>query len=424
MNHSLQRTAGPKTRQAVGIVDQAVYSAGNFALIALVASNSSSADFGAFAVVSAIFLTLQATVRGASGDALFVGFAAKPRAIQVGAGREMMAFVLGSSLVMMAIFCLVGVVLGNFTGRMFLVFGIGLPGLLVQDALRYVALSQGRSHLALSNDLLQVVVQGALTLVLWAHGSLTPLWVVTLWISGAYVASIVTSFQLATVPTVSKASARWLGVDTRLSASYALDNFIQQAGQYVSVYLLALMSSAAAAGALRAGVAAFGPATVFFLGAQTALIPYLVRLGNESASRLTRSVCALGIALGLGGACCGIALMSLPTGVGAFLFGQTWSGVTPLLAALTIAQAANGVRIAGMAGIRAMNAPKITLRGRYLTTPIAMAVPAVGAIAWGAKGAAVAMAIASPIQTVIWIHLLLTCTRATPNEGVLTSPIR
>ena len=133
------------------------------------------------------------------------------------------------------------------------------------------------------------------------------------------------------------------------------------------------------------------------MGLQTAMMPELVRTLKRSSRAMARVALGIGLALGVFGAVWGVLALLAPTSVGRFFFGDTWPLVEPLVVYFLIAQAANGLRMTPLVGLRAMGAANRTLIVRVLSILVGLVAQLVGAIIDGVYGVAVANAIAGPV---------------------------
>jgi len=98
----------------------------------------------------------------------------------------------------------------------------------------------------------------------------------------------------------------------------------------------------------------------------------------------------------------GAVALLIPNRIGVQLFGDTWAQARPLLVFFVVAQAANSFRVAPMAALRALGAANRTLVARSIVIAAGLAFQLAGAFADGARGVAIALAIVTPIQAIVW----------------------
>jgi O-antigen/teichoic acid export membrane protein len=392
---------GGRRRAGIGIVDQLLYSFGNFALTVVVAREVSAAAFGTYSLIIATYLISVAIVRGLTSETLVVRFSAADRSSWRDAARD----ATGASLVLGVVLGALMVAASFFTHGSLattgLTVGIFLPGLVLQDTLRFAALAHGRPALALVNDATQAVVQFGALAVLITSGN-TKVWqLVSAWGGAAYVAALVgaLSLRLAVRPFGVFA---WFRAHGDLAGKYALDDLASQGSQQVTVYVVAGAAGLTDAGGLRGAQTVFGPPSILNVGVQAAVTPELVRILRTSTRRLHSAVLYLGLGLAAVGAVWGVLALFIPDRFGHQLFGDTWAQAQPLLVFFVVAQTTNGFRVAPMAGLRALGAANRTLLARSFVIGVGLIFQVAGAVLDGAHGVAVAIAIVTPIQAVAW----------------------
>lgn len=390
-----------RKRVGVGIADQLLYSLTNFALTVLVARSVSAAQFGAFALVMAAYLTIVAVVRGLTSETLVVRLsAAEPGPWRRGAiagNGAAVVFGLLAGAGMVAF----GILTHGSLASTAIAVGVAMPGLMVQDYLRFAALSCGRPAVALANDTVQAVVQFGLTGVLLAMSSSSPYLFVAAWGIGAHAGALVGLVALR-LPIRPDRVMSWLRDHGSFAARYAADDLAQQGSQQATTYVVAATAGLVDTGALRGAQTVFGPPSILNLGVQAAITPELVRIRQRSLRRLRVSVLMLGAALGGVGAVWAALAVLCPHSVGVALFGSTWAHARPLLIYFGIAQAANGTRVGAMAGLRSLSAANRTLVARSIVLVLGLTFQVAGAVVDGARGVAIAVAVVSPIQAVAW----------------------
>ena len=110
-----------------------------------------------------------------------------------------------------------GAVIGGTTGLAFYGLGVVFPVVLLQDSWRYAFFSWGRGYHALINDTIWLLVQVPLMIFLKRTGHVNVFWFILAWGAGAFVGSIIGSFQAKVVPNP-RAAEQWL-VKHRISGS-------------------------------------------------------------------------------------------------------------------------------------------------------------------------------------------------------------
>lgn len=394
----------------LGLGDQAVYSIANFALTIFVARSATPSAFGAFAIAVIVYGLGLALVRGLTSETFVVRFssvAPSERGEFNAAARAATGAALVVGLVVGVGMAVAGVALWSTAiGRVFVAFGVLVPGLVVQDCLRFVALAAKQAGVALASDLVTALAQFAAFAVLLGIHEAKPWTLVAAWGLAAHVGIVVALAGLgartaAPRPTHAR---RWLVGERELAVRYAADDLAIQGSQQVSSLVVAAVAGLAQTGGLRAVQTVFGPPSIVYLGVTTALTPELVRLARRPGRMMARASWGIGLGLGVVGALWGLAAIVIPDHWGRALFGPTWLLAHPLLPWFAITQAANGIRVGPTAGLRALAQAKRTLRARTTSTILVLLTSVTGAVVDGAHGVAVALAVTTPVMTLIWAY--------------------
>ncbi len=392
-------------RSLVGVSDQLVYSLTNFALTVMVARSVSASQFGSYALIAATYLLGVAIIRGLTSEALVIRYSARDRSAWRGG-----ASAAGGAAVTVAVLLGLLLVLAGLGDRLFIhgdlagtliVFGCLFPGLVLQDFSRFAALALGRPALALGNDLVMAAVQFGLigALLVWDSTSVAHL--VAAWGIAAHVGAVI-GLRMMRLRVEPRRTAGWFRSDGDLGVRYAIDDLAAQSSQQGTAYVVAAVGGLTQTGALRGAQTVFGPPSIVNVGVQAAVTPELVRVLIRSSTKMRRYAMFVGLALGAFGLAWGLAALLVPNWVGHALFGDTWKHARPLLGYFVIAQVATGLRVTPIIGLRALGAANRTLRARVAAIALAFVLLMAGAVWDGARGAAIATAILTPLQWGIW----------------------
>lgn len=131
----------------------------NAVLSFLVARQLSDSAFGGLAVAFTVFSLLVGASRAISTAPLGMRFADAGRARFARASSTVTGTALALGAAAGAVAVVTGLVLGGDVGRALVALGLVLPGLLVQDAWRYVFFAAARPAAAALNDAAWAVVQ-------------------------------------------------------------------------------------------------------------------------------------------------------------------------------------------------------------------------------------------------------------------------
>jgi hypothetical protein len=276
--------------------------------------------------------------------------------------------------------------------RCFLLLAVAIPGLLVQDTLRYAAFARGEPRAALESDAMWFVGMVALLVVLIARGEPSaPALLVAFAIPGV-LAGAVQATRERSRPAIA-GGPHWISRHRDLSVRYLLD-FLSGAGAaQFAAYVLVAVAGVAAVGSIRGAQTIFGPVNILLTGASIVLVPE----GRHAAQRSKRSltkVCLLASAsfAAVAATMLGIYLALSPAD-GRLLLGSTWESARTLVLPVGLASIAGGVLAGPMAGLRSLSAAKALLRIRFIILPTTIALPVIGAIGWEAEGLAYGIAV-------------------------------
>ncbi|MDQ3895401.1 MAG: hypothetical protein M3292_12220, partial [Actinomycetota bacterium] len=258
----------------------------------MVARSVAPSEFGLFALIFAAYVLLLGTSRSLSTDPLIVRFGASEWA-QL-RGRAVLA--LGTALGFGTICALAGgliifmldVVLGmSFHGAPFYLLAASLPGLLLEDALRYVFFARRAPRSALVVDA-SAAVALALAFLWIALGNTRSLsWFVAAWgVSGLVSAAV--GLRLGRLWPRIGGMRRWLAAQRDLSSRY-LGEFIALSGsQLLVLYFLAFVTSLPEVAALRGGQMLMTPVMVLFAGVGPIAVPELIHVRARSRRSFER----------------------------------------------------------------------------------------------------------------------------------------
>ncbi|MGH3568964.1 MAG: hypothetical protein ACRDRH_23645, partial [Pseudonocardia sp.] len=240
-------------RLSWSLADQILASATNFALMVVVARAVSAAEFGVFAVVTAGFVLAVFVSRGVGADPLVVRYTGASDADWSAAVRASLAAVLSVGIAGALMIASLAMLVGGGLHHVALVSATILPGVLLQDHVRYACFSRGRPVQAFLNDLLWAVLQLAATAAALAHGVRSIPLLLALWGLSGTCAALVGLVQLGHGPDLTR--VRWWFREHReLWRAHVAENGLMQATNVAVLGLVAAVAGAAAAGGIRAAV--------------------------------------------------------------------------------------------------------------------------------------------------------------------------
>lgn len=395
---------GRGRRFAWTIADQGLSSISNFGLGLVVARSVGAQAFGAFALAYTTYVLIQGVSRGATTDPLLVRHSAL-RPGQQEAIRQATATATAIGVVGAGVLAIVALLMGGELEASLLALAVGLPGLLLQDSIRFAFFALAKPVGAVLNDLLWVVVQVGIFWALAVSGRSTAGFLLVGWGAAATVAAVVGLTQLRLVPRMQRVGP-WLRVQGDLALRFVGDSLATMGSQQLTTYVVAGTAGLAASGSLRAAMIVLGPIGVLFQGTQSAVIAEGARFAADRVDSLRRLVRGVAVVLPCAGALWVVALVLTPRWLGRSLLGDTWTGAHEVLPYMGAASCLAGILFAANSGLRALGDAKRALRSRLTSLPVKLAGGVGGGVAGGAVGAAVGIMISDLITAGIWWHQL------------------
>lgn len=393
--------SGGASRARWAIADQIVSSVTNFSITLVAARASEPREFGAFSVAMALYIFLLWVGRCLVAEPYIVRYGTSAPEERRRASRAALGTSASIGLGAAVLTAVTGLALGSSSTAVFLAMGVSMPGLLVQDACRYVLLADGRPRAATGNDSLWLVVQAVLASALlyagWAGA-------VTLTLSfglGAAVGAVAGLRQTTVLPSVGSTRA-WLTEQRDLGIPFLLELLTVTGIAQIALIGIAAVSGIVTVGELRAATVLMSPPTVLFSGLVLVGLTEAVKLRESSLSRLRTLVVTLAVFTSVVTVLWAVGVATLPLRVGRSVLGLNWDAARSLIGPVAILTAANAVTLSVVVGLKGLAAARQSLRARVWAAPVVLAASLVGAWAADSQGAAVGLAAAS------WFGALLT----------------
>lgn len=389
-------------RAGWGLADQAFSSLTNFAVGVAVARALGPDDFGAFTLAFVTYLLVVNASRAVTTEPFVVRYTgADPGRWRAGARAATgTALALGCAA---GIGCLLtGWAVGGRVGAAYVGVGITLPGLLLQDCLRFCFFARERPEQAFVNDLIWFVllVPGMALLVATGRDTMTSL--ALMWGGSATVAALAGIIQSGGLFPAPARALSWLKEQRDLAPRYLAEMVTMSGTDQLLFFGVGVVAGLGAVGAIRGAQIVLGLPFVLITGVRLVAVPEAVKLAKTSLNRLQRSIVLMGAALAATVLLFGAATMWLLHPLGSALFGETWNPITRVLLPETLSQAAYGAQLGVLVGLRALAAAGRSLRARLCSGPV-MALGAIaGAALNGVVGAAWGHAVGNWIGVLAW----------------------
>ena len=389
-----------------GVADQGISSLSNFALGLFVARSFGASNFGAFTLAYITYTFVINAARGLATDPLLVRYSGDAtrrwrRATSAATGTALIVGVVAG-----AVCIVVGLLLPNPVGPVFVALGIGLPGLVLQDSWRFTFFASGRGLSAFINDLFWTVLLVLALVVLHSTGDGSAARCLLVFGGTAALAAVLGAVQARVLPRPARV-VWWLRSHYQISVRYLVENLTISGASQVRSYVLGAAAGLAAVGYVRASEILMGPFLVVLMGISQVAVPEASRVFHRNSGRLARFCFILGGSQAAAAVAWGLLLMIVfPLGPGSALLKELWMPTSQLLPAITLTVAAASFTTAATAGLRAMGVARRSLRAQ-LTGSAAYAVcGAAGAVLGGALGASWGVTTAQVFAALVWWHQL------------------
>jgi hypothetical protein len=398
---------GPSTRSKAiwTLADQAISSATNAAISFLIARQVTDVEYGAFGIAYTLFAIVIGLCRGATCMPLSMFYSgASPSSFRSAASATTgSSFVFGVGIGIG--FVGVGLVVGGPVGSALTAMGVVLPGLLLQDAWRYVFFAMGRPFGAFLNDLVWAVVQ-MLGIWLLVHRGVTessPL--LLAWGASALVAALIGIAQAGFWPSPG-ATRGWLA-ENRTDSTYLAAEFITvQGALQTSMLAIGAVGSLSTIGALQGARTLLGPTTVVGVGVVSFALPEFSKRTSMNVHARERAAYALSGLVLVIGAAWSLLFYFLPERYGHALLGDTWDGTKGILGLSILHYLAAAIPVGPACMVYALGKTKITFRLNAAFAPMLLGFPILGAVLGEARGAVIGFNIAFWAIAPVWFVLL------------------
>lgn len=412
-------SAGLGRRRRVGwtVVDQGLSSLTNFGIAVVAARQAGVLEFAAFSIALTTYLLLLGVSRALCTDPLVVRYSVQGTSGQRQAAKAAMGAALAVSVPAAAGCALVGMAFSGPLRLSLLALAVALPGLLVQDSIRFTSFALGHPARAAANDLIWALAQVAAFTVLFLLGDPSPAALLLGWGAAATLAAVVGPFQARLCPSPQRV-LHWFREQADLCGRYLLDFFALAGQVHLLLYGLGIVAGLREFGGFRAAQLLLGPLNTLFFAALGAAVPEGARVRAAADGSLYRMIRNLAVVLpALALAWVG-ALMLLPDTVGRAVLGDSWPAAHDLIVPIGLATAISGVIAAADGGLRALAAASRGLRARVTLLPLVAVGGLGGAAVAGAGGCAAGLVLANGIGSgIFWFHFTKAIQEDVPPAG-------
>jgi O-antigen/teichoic acid export membrane protein len=365
------------------VADQGTSSLTNFAATVFVARSLDVAAFGAFGVGFVVYLLVLGVERGLVAQPLTIRTSAKHEQRQDAAQAAGAALALGIVGGLGVVAC--GLAVRGETGIVLLTLGMFLPGLLLQDAWRFIFFTIAEPWHAAANDLMWLGAQGVLMGGMVMVGQASAATFTAAWAGAALLAGLYGIRQSGLRPDLGGAGdfvARHLDLGGRLTAEF----LFQTGSTLLTTLVLGLIVGTAGLGSIRGVQTLFGPFYVLITGLMAAAVPEGSRLLARRSASLARLLRAMSAGLAASAVCWGFALLVVPDRWGAAALGDTWPLARQLVPGMLVIMAAYGGASGALTGLRVLGQVRSSLRLRVMAGTASFAAGVAGGMLGGVRG--------------------------------------
>lgn len=388
-------------RYGWAVSDQALSSLSNFSLSILVARSMSPRQFGIFGLIFSSYLFCLNVVRAIVGGPFLV----QSRSRDDVPDRLKIAWVCGVATLVGVVGGLIsagaGLLVGNTTGTSLLLLALFLPGLMLQDAWRYVFFGLQEPRKAALNDLIWLLFMVASLVVIFALDNPSlPLFIVA-WGLSATLAAAAGMWQASNRPRL-RGSLSWLWNNRAIARDYLADMALLILFNQLVIYGLAILAGITEVGAFRGAQVLLNLMSVFSIGIALSAIPRLAQRARANRASIPSSCARIAALLSSATVAWGTLLWLLPDEIGIELLGRTWGAAQALIVPMTVAVALTMFMFAAQIGLRALVLPRRSIKARLIAAPFIAGGALLGALISGAEGATWGLGAGQAVASIAW----------------------
>lgn len=394
-------TSSRRGRTISSTLDQVMSSASNGLIVFAVAR---VATVDAFGIASLLFSICAASVgfmRGATGTPLMLISGRGQQEIRREAGFAVIAAIIFSIVV-----CSFALIAGTLLDSIAIgfAFATALVLILVQDVLRYAAISMAHPHVALLWDTIWAIGSATLLVVTWVwQTGLSETQVIYGWAFFAGLGAIGLMFTLRVVPRLVGIRSWW-----RVAAGSRIRFGIEAALEQINVIIIVLGATViigtAAAAVLRGASTVLSPLSILMSALPLVIIPESVRAGS-SEQQVWGKLMKIGLLGSSASLFIGCAVIFVPASVGELFLGESWEPTKVVLPIIAFEYFCNAWLFVAMNFLKFRADSRGLLRARIVYGVVTIILCLViGLITRSAVGVAIGLATSAAIMStaLVW----------------------
>ncbi len=412
------------TRKGLGgragwsIVDQGLSSVTNVLVTFAVARSVDQFEFGSFATGFMAYVVILNLSRSFASQPLVIRFSSVDAAEHRRACRAAVSTAL-------AFGCLFGVPLVAYgyirdepLGWVLAALGIMLPGLLVQDALRFCFTSGGIPKWAAIVDFTWLVAIGVGVTVLTVNEVTEGSTWLFVWGVGAAAAAILGSLRLGLIPSFGEVVG-WIEDHLDLGPFLAGDYLLTAILSSAAVLILSAVTEQTRAdvGTFTGAQQLVGPAFILLVGLSLFVVPEGARIWKRSPERLAPMMGLASAAVVVAFVLFSAVILALPSSVGVQLLGDTWAPARAVLIWFCLRVVGEGLAFGATSGLQVLGRARTLLVTRAAITAPTLALAVYGAWDDGLAGFVMWIAFARLVAAGVWWLTFLKAQRQSRGQS-------
>jgi hypothetical protein len=319
-----------KVRAVSGAADQLFSSLSNGLIVYAVAVVTPTERFGQIALLLTLLTAAIGVLRGALGTPLLL-MAVRARS---DIRREGSFAVTSALLVSPIVGGLIWTVAGSGILLPAILIVIATPIVLAEDVLRYVAIAQGRAHVAALWDGVWLAGSAALLVATWVHLPVaTTAFLIGGWTALAFLALVGLLVSVRVGLRLRQYQA-WISDGWQHRARYGIESGLEQTMLFAVLLFVAVVLSPEVTAALRGASALLAPVAIASSAVPLVVIPESKRL-DMPPPQVWRALARIALVVSSGSLLIGAALFFMPVTVGELFLGRTFEAaqaIVPILA--------------------------------------------------------------------------------------------
>jgi hypothetical protein len=374
------------TRVWAGALDQLFSSASNGLITYAIAVVSTPETFGHVVVAMTALLAVLSAQRGAFGTPLLLKADQPVEVLR----REGSYALVAALLVAVPLLCGM-LAVGRAAGVAGLVLAISAPWVCCQDMLRFVAIAEGRSHVAAIWDGVWFVGSVVLLVSAWMHVVSTAV-LLAGWGALAAIAFVGMAVMLRVRPRM-RGFAGWIASGWPHRIRFGADAGLDQLTIFAMLSVVAAVLSASGAATIRGATALLAPVAILAAALQLVMISESTRSAAQPRAvwmGTTRLMAMMAVMAVAGGT----VLCLLPESVGGYLLGESFASAQQVLPVMIVEYCATAVIFALGVFLKTFNRSVEVIRYKVATMVVTLVFATVGALVFhSAIGVAVSLAV-------------------------------